>query len=107
MFVRARFEVRDGKTADFEQIAQALAQRATDEPGTLTYRWFTAGTNSYIVLEEYTDETAAMAHNEAAQDLLTQVPNCADMISAEVYGPKTSAWAENNPQVTLHPDLSR
>lgn len=106
MFVRARFDVRDGKGADFERIALELADRATDEPGTLTYRWFTAGDGAYVVIEEYVDEAAAMAHNEAVADLLARVPECAELAYAEVYGPRTLAWADGNPKVVLYPALS-
>jgi quinol monooxygenase YgiN len=106
IFVRGRFDVRDGRRTEFEQIALTLAARAVDEPGTLTYRWFSAGEGSYLVLEEYVDEAAAMAHNEAVADLLARVPDCAELVFAEVYGPSTLAWAEGNPKVTLHPDFS-
>lgn len=106
MFVRARFDVRDGKRAEFERIALELAGRAASEPGTRTYRWFSSGEGAYLVIEEYVDEAAAMAHNEAVADLLVRVPECAEMISAEVYGPSTLPWAEDNPRVTLYPALS-
>lgn len=106
IFVRGRFDVRDGKRADFEEIALTLAKRAADEPGTRTYRWFSAGEGSYVVLEEYVDEAAAMAHNEASADLIARVPECAELVFAEVYGPRTLAWAEGNPRVTVHPDFS-
>jgi quinol monooxygenase YgiN len=105
-FVRGRFDALPGKRDEFEQIALALAAHAADEPGTLTYRWFSAGEGSYIVIEEYVDEAAAMAHNEARADLIGRVPECADLVSVEVYGPRTLAWAEGNPRVTLHPDFS-
>lgn len=106
IFVRARFDVRDGRHGDFEEIALTLARRAAGEPGTRTYRWFSAGEGSYIVLEEYVDEAAAMAHNEASADLIARVPECAELAFAEVYGPRTLAWAEGNPRVTVHPNFS-
>jgi quinol monooxygenase YgiN len=106
-FVCGRFDALPGKQAEFEQIALALAARAVDEPGTLTYRWFTAGEGAYVVLEEYVDEAAAMTHNEGVADLLARVPGCASVSSVEVYGVGSLAWAEGNPRVTLHPDLSR
>jgi quinol monooxygenase YgiN len=106
IFVRGRFDARDGRRTEFEQIALTLAARAVDELGTLTYRWFSAGEGFYLVLEEYVDEAAAMAHNEAVADLLARVPDCAELVFAEVYGPSTLAWAEGNPKVTLHPDFS-
>lgn len=105
-FVRGRFDALPGKRDEFEQIALTLAARAADEPGTLTYRWFSSGEGAYVVLEEYVDEAAAMAHNEGVADLLTRVPECASLISVEVYGVSSLAWAEGNPRVTCHPDFS-
>jgi quinol monooxygenase YgiN len=61
IFVRARFEARDGHRADFERAAQALAEQARDEPGTLTFRLFQAGDGGYVALEEYADTAAALA----------------------------------------------
>lgn len=105
-FVRGRFDVLPGRRGEFEEIALTLAARAVDEPGTLTYRWFSAGEGAYLVIEEYVDEAAAIAHNEASADLLARVPDCAELVFAEVYGPRTLAWADGNPKVTVHPDFS-
>lgn len=108
LFVRARFEVVDGRRAEFEEIALALRERAQAEAGTRTYRWFSAGDGSYLVLEEYADPAAAAAHNERAADLLARVARCATMVRAEVYGsidPQIRAWVAAHPQVTAHPDL--
>lgn len=109
IFVRGRFDARDGRRAEFEEIARTLAARAVDEPGTLTYRWFTAGEGAYIVLEEYADEDAAMAHNDGVADLLARVPDCAELAFAEIHGPagpRMRAWADASSRVTVHPDLS-
>lgn len=86
----------------------ALRERAGDEPGTLTYRVFAAGPGSCLVIEEYVDSDAALAHNEHAADLLERVGRCADMIHAELYGrigPEVRAWAESRPEVSVFADL--
>lgn len=106
IFVRGRFSAIEGRQAEFEEVALALAARAVGEPGTLTYRWFSAGEGAYIVIEEYVDEAAAVAHNDGVADLLARVPDCAELVFAEVYGVGSLAWAEGKPQVTLYPDLS-
>lgn len=107
-FVRARFEIRDGRRAEFEQIALALQEQADSEPGTLTFRWFSAGADSYIALEQYRDEAAAMEHNERGAHLLARVGRCAQMVDAEVYGtpgPQVEAWVAANPQAAAFPDF--
>lgn len=108
IFVRARFAVHDGRRAEFEQIVRELTARAAREAGTLTYRWFGADGDGYLVIEEYADTAAALAHNEASADLLGRVPECAELVSAEVYGtlgPELAGWVAAHPQVTAYPDL--
>jgi quinol monooxygenase YgiN len=109
IFVRARFDARDGRQVEFEEIALALAARAAQEPGTLTYRWFGPDHGSYFVIEQYADTTAALAHNERSADLLARVAEVAEMISAELYGPlgpELLTWVSAQPQVTAFPDFS-
>jgi quinol monooxygenase YgiN len=108
IFVRARFDVRGQRQADFEQVALALREQAKYEPGTLTYRWFSCGAGSYLVLEEYTDSAAALAHNERAAELLERVRQCAGMVYAELYGPigpQLREWVRSHPQVTTFADF--
>jgi quinol monooxygenase YgiN len=107
-FVRARFEVHEGRQAEFEELALALRKQAVHEPGTLTFRWFSAGANCYIAIEQYGDAAAAMEHNRRGADLLARVGQCAEIIEAEVYGalgPGVEAWIRSNPQVTAYPDF--
>jgi quinol monooxygenase YgiN len=107
IFVRARFTARDGRAADFEQVANALREQAADEPGTVTFRLFRAG-DAYVALEEYADTAAALAHQERAAALLARVAECAELVSAELYGPigpELRAWADSQPQVTAFADL--
>jgi len=107
IFVRARFDVRAGRRADFEEVARTLLERARDEPGTLTYRFFPDGNGAYLVIEEYADAQALGVHQEGAGDLLARVEQCAEMASVELYGPigpELGAWVESNPRATAYPD---
>jgi quinol monooxygenase YgiN len=109
IFVRARFEVRDGRRAEFEEVARALRERAEEEPGTRTYRWFLAGDGGYLVIEEYADTQAALMHNENVADLLARAGECAEMAFAELYGEigaELGEWARGRPGVTTYPDLA-
>lgn len=108
VFVRARFEAREGRGADFERAALTLRERSSEEPGTLTFRLFSAGEGGYVALEEYADTAAALAHQERSAELLARVAECAVMVSAELYGPigpELRAWADSQPQVTVFGDL--
>lgn len=109
IFVRARFDARQGQQAEFEQIAAALTARADEEPGTLTYRWFGPDESTYLVIEQYADTATALAHNERSADLLARVETTAELVSAELYGtlgPELQAWVSSHPQVTAYPDLA-
>lgn len=107
-FVRARFDVRDGRQAEFEEAALALRAQAVEEPETLRYRWFSTVPGSYVAIEEYVDADAAMRHNERGAHWLERIGECADLVSAEIYGPIgpwVREWAATRPQVTLYPDF--
>jgi quinol monooxygenase YgiN len=109
IFVRAGFDVRNGQQSQFEEIARELTARAAEEPGTLTYRWFGPDRGSYLVIEQYADTSAAVAHNERSADLLARVETSADLTFAELYGtlgPELLAWVAARPQVTAYPDLA-
>ncbi|MDR7275216.1 antibiotic biosynthesis monooxygenase family protein [Catenuloplanes atrovinosus] len=109
VFVRARFEPLAGRRDDFVALARALTARAADEPGTLTYRWFGPDRGGYLVIEQYADSAAALAHNARCADLLAEVPRTATMVTAELYGPlghDLLTWASAHPQVTTYPDLA-
>lgn len=88
----------------------ALRERARHEPGTLTYRVCTAeGGSGYVVLEQYADPAAAMAHNAGAADLLARVGQCAELVLTEIYGPvspEIRAWAGARPGVSVFADLA-
>jgi len=108
IFVRARLAVHDGRRAEFEEITRSLTARAAEEPGTLTYRWFGPDGDDYLVIEEYADTPAALAHNERSADLLQRVPECAELASAEVYGTlgaELAEWVAAHPQVVAYADF--
>jgi quinol monooxygenase YgiN len=65
--VRAELRVRPGRHAEFFELATALAEATTDEPGTLRYEWYSSADPAvFVVIEEYTGPDAAMAHNQHA-----------------------------------------
>ncbi|WP_369243982.1 putative quinol monooxygenase [Streptomyces sp. R41] len=108
IFVRARFDAHDQRRAEFEELALALQEQVKEEPGTLTYRWFSAGAGSYLVIEEYTDDEAVAVHQERSAELLERAGQFADLVYAEIHGtvgPEIRAWAEARPQVTVFPDF--
>jgi quinol monooxygenase YgiN len=109
IFVRARFDVRDGQQKEFEEITQTMVARALKEPETFTYRWFGPDHGTYFVIEQYADTAAALTHNERSADLLARVASTAELVSAELYGPlgpELLAWAAARPQVSAYPDFS-
>ncbi|MER6048252.1 antibiotic biosynthesis monooxygenase family protein [Streptomyces sp. NPDC001793] len=106
-FVRARFDVRDEQREEFEKLACALRELAEAEPGTLVYRWFSAGAGRYLVLEEYADTAAAMAHQKRAAQLLARVGASAELAFAELHGeigPGIREWVHEHPQATVYPE---
>lgn len=108
IFVRARFDAHDQRQAEFEELARALREQVKDEPGTLTYRWFSAGAGSYLVIEEYTDDEAVAIHQGRAAELLERAGQFAELVYVEIYGtvgPDIRAWAQARPQVTVFPDF--
>ncbi|WP_067564796.1 putative quinol monooxygenase [Nocardia acidivorans] len=107
-FVRARFDIHDGRQADFEEAALALRAQAAEEPETLRYRWFSNAPGSYVAIEEYVDADAAMTHNDRGAKHLERIFECAELVSAEIYGPIgpwVREWADTRPQVTLYADF--
>jgi quinol monooxygenase YgiN len=108
IFVRARFDVRDGRGEEFAEAVGGLREQARDEPGTLTFRFFAVGRGSCLVLEEYADAAAALAHNRRGGKLLERVNDCAEMAFIELYGdigPELAEMARTQPRVTAFPDL--
>jgi quinol monooxygenase YgiN len=107
-FVRARYTVPEAMRKEFEEIAFALREQAKEEPGTLTHRWFATGPGDYLVLEQYMDAEAALAHNERSAELLIRVGDIAQMVSAELYGPlspEIEDWVHAHPQAVAFSEL--
>jgi quinol monooxygenase YgiN len=64
--VRAEFRVPSRNREAYVEVAKALAESASDEAGTLRYDWYRSEDPAvFVVIEEYTDSDAALAHNEA------------------------------------------
>ncbi|WP_405988425.1 putative quinol monooxygenase [Streptomyces sp. NBC_00986] len=108
IFVRVRFDVRDQRQEEFEKLVFALRQQANDEPGTRSYRWFSATDGSYLVIEEYADSAAAMAHMERAGDLLGRLTECAMAGAVELHGPigpELREWVGSNPPPAMFTDF--
>jgi quinol monooxygenase YgiN len=64
---------------------RALQGRVAGEPGTLRYDWF-RGPGYVVVLEEYADSAAVIAHQEHVGDLLAKVFALAEMTVLQVHG---------------------
>jgi quinol monooxygenase YgiN len=109
IIVRAELRVRPGRTDEFRSLARALAAAAADEAGTLRYSWYTsADPDVFVVIEEYADPAAAVAHNEHCAAHLRQVAELADMTSVHPHGelgPDLEAWVGANPVAHAHPPL--
>jgi quinol monooxygenase YgiN len=109
ILVRAELRVRPARVEEFLTVARTLAAAAADEPGTLRYEWFTSADPAvFVVLEEYADPAAAVAHNERCADALQQVSDLADMTSVHLHGdlgPDLDAWVAANPVAGAYPPL--
>ena len=94
IYLRVEVTANDGKQAEVDELAKALVARAADEPGTLTYRVFSAEPGVYTVLEEYTDAAASAAHSEGARDLLDQLGAVATFTAFDIYGSDADGLAQ-------------
>lgn len=86
IYLRVEVTVNDGKQAEVEEVAKQLVARAADEPGTLTYRVFSAEPGIYTVIEEYVDAAASAAHSQGAKDLLDQLGAISTFTGFDIYG---------------------
>src|SRR3978361_1846847 len=56
---------------ELAKVARALAQIAANEAGTLRYDWYISEDPTvFVVIEEYADPEAAIAHNENCVEFL-------------------------------------
>jgi quinol monooxygenase YgiN len=86
IYLRVEVTVKDGKQAEFEEIAKALVAGSADEPGTLTYRVFSAEPGVYTVVEEYVDAAASRAHSQANRPLLDQLGAIGTFTAFDIFG---------------------
>ena len=86
IYLRVEVTANDGQQAEVEEIAKGLVAHAADEPGTLTYRVFSAEPGVYTVIEEYTDADASMAHSQANRELLDRLGGVAAFTAFDIYG---------------------
>lgn len=86
IYLRVEVTANEGKQAEVEEIAKELVAHAGEEPGTLTYRVFSAAPGEYTVLEEYADADASMAHSQANRDLLDRLGAVATFTAFDIYG---------------------
>src|SRR5690242_21956188 len=87
IMVRGELRARPGRRAEFLAVVAALAEAAASEPGTLRYDWYHGeGEDEFVVLEDYTDPAAAVAHNQHCAELLGRVPELADMTAVRLHG---------------------
>jgi quinol monooxygenase YgiN len=111
IIVRADLRVLPGKREEFVDVATALADARSDEPGTLRYDWYrSADPMAFVVIEEYADPDAALAHNQHCAELLRRVPELAEVTSAHLHGdlgPELERWVAANSFAHAHPPLSR
>ena len=108
IFVHVRFDVREQRHEEFEKLVVALRRQADDEAGTKSYRWFSAEDGSYLVIEEYADSAAAMAHMERAAALLERLTEFTAIGSVELHGPigpELREWVGSNPPPTTFTDF--
>jgi quinol monooxygenase YgiN len=109
IIVRAELRALPGRRDDFLGLVTALTAAAAEEPGTVRYAWYRSDDPSeFVVIEEYTDPDAAVAHNQHCADLLGRVGGLAEMTSLHLHGdlgPDLEAWVRNNPLARAHPPL--
>jgi quinol monooxygenase YgiN len=109
--VRAEVRVLPGKRDEFVNVAMDLADAASDEFGTLRYDWYSSDDPTvFVVIEEYTDSAAAVAHNQHCEALLRSVAELAEISSAHLHGslgPALERWIAERSFAHAHPPLRR
>jgi quinol monooxygenase YgiN len=102
LIVRAEFQVAPEDLDGFREVAEQLVAAAEDEPGTIQYRWFAAGDPAtFVVIEEYVDESAAFEHNRRCAALLGRAGRVSTITSVHLHGdlgPDLRAWIDQHPQ---------
>jgi quinol monooxygenase YgiN len=111
VLVRAEFRVTAADRDEFLRLASELAAAAGSEAATVRYCWFSsADPSTFVVIEEYDDEAAALTHNQACSALLGQIAEVSEMTRADLHGaigPDLQQWIEQHPQASAFAPLSR
>jgi quinol monooxygenase YgiN len=111
IIVRAELRVLPGSREAFVDAATALAEAASGEPGTLRYEWYSSEDPAmFVVIEEYADPGAALAHNQRCAALLQRVAELAEMTSAHLHGhlgPELEGWVTAHSFAHAHPPMRR
>jgi quinol monooxygenase YgiN len=109
ILVRAELRVRPGRREEFVRAAAALAVAAGEEAGTLRHEWYgCADPHEFVVVEEYTDTDAAVAHNQHCAVLLQRIAELADMTAVRLHGevgPGLAKWAAERSFAQVHRPL--
>jgi quinol monooxygenase YgiN len=107
--VRAELRVRPGRREEFVRVALALAAAAGGETGTLRYDWYgCADPDEFVVIEEYTDPDAALAHNLHCAALLQRIAELVEMTAVHLHGepgPALEGWAAKRSFAHVHRPL--
>lgn len=107
--VRAELHVYPETRDEFAKVARALAQIAANEAGTLRYDWYISEDPTvFVVIEEYADPEAAIAHNENCVEFLDRIAELAQMTSAHLHGhlgPVLEAWVGERSFAHAYPSL--
>jgi quinol monooxygenase YgiN len=107
--VRAELRVRPGRREEFVRAAAALAVAAGEEAGTLRFDWYgCADPHEFVVMEEYTDADAAVAHNQHCAVLLKGIAQLADITAVHLHGevgPDLEKWASERSFAKVHRPL--
>lgn len=92
-------------------MAMALAEAASEEVGTLRYDWYScANPAAFVVIEEYTDPDAALAHNQHCEAFLRSLADLAEITSAHLHGvlgPELQGWVVERSFAHAHPPMRR
>jgi quinol monooxygenase YgiN len=109
IIVRAELQLLPGKREEFTAAAAALAAAGSAEVGTLRYDWYSSDDpRIFVVIEEYADSEAALAHNQHCEELLRSIAELAELTSVHVHGrlgPDLEAWVAENPSAHAHPPM--
>jgi quinol monooxygenase YgiN len=109
LIVRAELQLLPGNREEFIKAAAALAAASSAEVGTLRYDWYSSEDPTiFVVIEEYADSEAALAHNQHCHELLVSIGELAELTSVHVHGRlgrDLEAWVAENPSAYAHPPM--